>query len=68
MSGRYAWNPETCEEEILIAAYDEICQFIPADQTWKAEFENHFFTIMEMVLRLKLLMRSMQFGGGADLA
>jgi hypothetical protein len=41
--GRYAWNVETCEEEILIAAYGEICQFIPADQTWKVEFKNHFF-------------------------
>jgi len=43
MSGRYAWNLEKCEEEILIAAYDEICRVIPPSQTWKAEFENHFF-------------------------
>jgi hypothetical protein len=42
-TGHYAWNLETCEEEILIAAYGEICQFISDDQTWKAEFENHFF-------------------------
>jgi hypothetical protein len=41
--GRYAWNLEKCEEEILIAGYDEILRFIPADQTWKAEFEYHFF-------------------------
>lgn len=43
MTGRYAWNPETCEEELLIAAYEEIRRFIPPDQTWKAGFENHFF-------------------------
>jgi hypothetical protein len=42
-TGRYAWNLEKCEEELLIAAYDEICCFIPPDQTWKANFENHFF-------------------------
>jgi hypothetical protein len=41
--GRYAWNLETCEEEILIAAYDEARQFISPGQTWKAAFENHFF-------------------------
>jgi hypothetical protein len=40
---RYAWNLEKCEEEILIAAFEEICRFIPPDQTWKADFENHFF-------------------------
>ena len=34
MSGKYAWNLEKCEEEILIAAYDEIYQFIPPDQKW----------------------------------
>jgi hypothetical protein len=39
---RFAWNPEKCEEEIIIAAYDEIVSFIPADQKWNAEFENHF--------------------------
>jgi hypothetical protein len=43
MIGRYAWNLEKCEEEILIAAYDEICRVIPPSQTWKADFENHFF-------------------------
>ena len=26
MPGRYAWNLEKCEEEVLIAAYDEICR------------------------------------------
>jgi hypothetical protein len=41
--GRYAWALEQCEEELLIVAYDEICRFIPADQTWKHSFENHFF-------------------------
>ena len=41
--GRHAWNLEKCEEEVLIAGYDEILRFIPADQTWKAEFEYHFF-------------------------
>jgi hypothetical protein len=40
---RYAWNLEKCEEEILIAGYDEILRFVSADQTWKAEFEYHFF-------------------------
>ena len=43
MPGRYAWNLEKCEEEILIAGYEEICRYIPADQRWRAEFENHFF-------------------------
>jgi hypothetical protein len=43
MPGRYAWNLEKCEEEVLIAAYDEICRFVPPDQRWKADFENHFF-------------------------
>ena len=41
--GRYAWNLETCEEEILIAGYQEIYQYIPSDQTWKTLFENRFF-------------------------
>jgi hypothetical protein len=41
--GRYAWNLEKCEEEVLIEAYDEIVGFIPPGQTWKANFENHFF-------------------------
>src|ERR1700748_1750536 len=41
--GRYAWNLEKCEEEILIAGYDEILRFVPADQTWKVDFEYHFF-------------------------
>jgi hypothetical protein len=41
--GRYAWNLEQCEEEILIAAYDEIYRFIPPQATWKDSFENHFF-------------------------
>jgi hypothetical protein len=43
MPGRHAWNLEKCEEEILIAGYEEICRFIPPDQRWKADFENHFF-------------------------
>ena len=41
--GRFAWNLEKCEEEVLIAAYDEVRRFIPPEQTWKAGFENHFF-------------------------
>jgi hypothetical protein len=41
--GRYAWNLEACEEEVLIAAYDEVRGFIPPDQTWKIDFENRFF-------------------------
>jgi hypothetical protein len=43
MPERYAWNFEKCEEEVVIAAYDEICRFIPPDLTWKADFETHFF-------------------------
>jgi hypothetical protein len=43
MPGHHAWNLEKCEEEILIAGYEEICRFIPPDQRWKADFENHFF-------------------------
>ena len=43
MPGRYAWNLERCEEEVLIATYDEICRFVPPEQRWKADFENHFF-------------------------
>jgi hypothetical protein len=41
--GRYAWNLEACEEEILIAGYDEIRRFIPPGQTWTIDFENRFF-------------------------
>jgi hypothetical protein len=41
--GRYASSLEKCEEEILIAGYDEVSRFIPPDQTWKLDFENHFF-------------------------
>ena len=26
--GHYAWNLEKCEEEMLIAAYEEVCRFI----------------------------------------
>jgi hypothetical protein len=43
VAGRYAWNMEECEEDVLIAAYNEVSRFIPPDQTWKVEFENHFF-------------------------
>src|SRR5947209_7467699 len=42
-SGRYAWNLEKCEEVVLVAGYDEICRFIAPEQTWRTEFENHFF-------------------------
>src|SRR6516162_5670014 len=45
ISGGYAWNLEQCEEEIVIAAYEEIYRYIPADQTWKYELETHFFEI-----------------------
>ena len=41
--GQYAWNFEECEELILIAGYEEIKPYIPPDQTWTAEFENHFY-------------------------
>lgn len=44
-AGWYGWNLETCEEEILIVAYDEICRFIPNVQKWKTEFEKHFFDL-----------------------
>ena len=43
--GGYAWNVEQCEELLLIAGYEEIYRYIPADQTWKHEFETHFFEI-----------------------
>jgi hypothetical protein len=43
-SGKYAWNLEKCEEEVLIAGYEEIVPYIPPDQTSvKTEFENNFF-------------------------
>jgi hypothetical protein len=41
--GGYAWGPEQCEELILIAGYEEIYRYISADQTWKYDFETHFF-------------------------
>ena len=44
-SGGYAWNVEQCEELLLIAGYEEIYRYIPADQTWKYELETHFFEI-----------------------
>jgi hypothetical protein len=30
-------------EEVLIAGYEEIRRFIPPDQRWMVDFENHFF-------------------------
>jgi hypothetical protein len=51
--GRYAWNLEICEEEILIAGYDEIRSFIAPDQTpWRVEFESRFFDIGEGIAQL----------------
>ena len=41
--GGFAWNPEKCEEIVVIAGYDEIARYVPPDQVWKVEFENHFF-------------------------
>src|ERR1700686_287569 len=41
--GRYAWNPEKCEEVVLIAGYEEVARFVRPDETWTAEFEHHFF-------------------------
>jgi hypothetical protein len=41
--GQYAWNFEECEEYVLIAGYEEIKPYIPPDQTWVVEFENHFY-------------------------
>jgi hypothetical protein len=35
--GKYAWNLEPCEEEFLIAAYDEIRRYIPPYETWSRE-------------------------------
>jgi hypothetical protein len=43
MPERLAWSFEKCEELILIAAYEEIRQFIAPNQTWFREFENHFY-------------------------
>jgi hypothetical protein len=42
-AGQYAWNFEECEELVLIAGYEEIRLCIAPDQTWVAEFENHFY-------------------------
>jgi hypothetical protein len=46
----YGWGLEPCEEAVLIAAYEEICSFIPPDQTWRHEFEMHFFEIGDGIL------------------
>ncbi|HVC59478.1 MAG TPA: hypothetical protein VND19_03805 [Acetobacteraceae bacterium] len=42
-SGQFAWNFEECEELVLIAGYEEIKPYIPPDQAWFVEFENHFY-------------------------
>ena len=47
---RYCWALEQSEEEILIAAYEEIRGFIPPDQTWRHEFEMHFFEMGDGIL------------------
>jgi hypothetical protein len=39
----YVWNLEQCEEIVLIDAYIEACQYVPASEPWKQEFDNHFF-------------------------
>jgi hypothetical protein len=41
--GQYAWNFEECEELVLVGGYEEIKPYIPPDQTWAVEFENHFY-------------------------
>jgi hypothetical protein len=42
-SGVYGWAAEACEEEVFIDAYDEIRAFVTPGQTWKVDFEHHFF-------------------------
>lgn len=39
-----AWNLEQCEEVVLIDAYLEVEPFIKPTDSWRVEFENHFFT------------------------
>jgi hypothetical protein len=39
----FAWNLEICEEIVLIDAYIDASQYIAATETWKHDFENHFF-------------------------
>ena len=43
VAGRYAWNMEECEEDVLIAAYNEVSPLYTLDAAWKIEFANHFF-------------------------
>ncbi|WP_428488122.1 hypothetical protein [Rhodopila sp.] len=40
---QYAWNFEQCEELLLIAGYEEIKPYIPFNENWVEEFENHFY-------------------------
>jgi hypothetical protein len=37
--GRYAWNPDRCEEILIITAYNEIAKFIAPAQQWGKELE-----------------------------
>lgn len=39
----FGWNFDPCEETLLIASYEEVKPYIPANQTWKLEFEQRYF-------------------------
>jgi hypothetical protein len=41
--GYYGWAMERCEEGLLIAVFHEIESRIPPDQSWKADFLDHFY-------------------------
>jgi len=42
--GKYAWNPERCEEILIIAAYNEITGFLTPQERWlERDFEYHFY-------------------------
>jgi hypothetical protein len=41
--GHYGWALEKSEEDVLIAAYEEIRPYIPPAQIWKVEFESHYY-------------------------
>jgi hypothetical protein len=40
---RYAWNPEQCEEHLLIAAFHDIQSRLPPSLPWVEDFLDHFY-------------------------
>jgi hypothetical protein len=42
-TGKYAWNPERCEEIVIIAAYGEIVRFLTPREWLQRDFEHHFY-------------------------